>query len=41
VTNWYTKPGKGKAFNDGLKKIDAALPAKFLTLASGLHYNQT
>jgi hypothetical protein len=25
VTNWYSKPGKGKAFNDGLKKIDAAL----------------
>ena len=25
VTNWYTKPGQGKAFKDGLKKIDAAL----------------
>jgi len=27
VTNWHVKQGKGKAFNDGLKKIDAALKA--------------
>lgn len=27
VTQWHIKQGKGKAFNDGLKKIDAALKA--------------
>ena len=27
VTSWHVKQGKGKAFNDGLKKIDATLKA--------------